>query len=232
MYTEQLSDHMSKLEMELTNQVNQQQHGQHQMKQMDQMEHGVEHGMDPNFDSDLEADIEDLDEETVSNVIGDFKHQDLEHIEHETYSKQRDQFQSPSPERIKRQIPISVMTTPPSQKIKSRRPIRDIPNNDDRNNGGNGSNGNVKSKRSDSGLRAKSRSKSPGMSPMNFKQSLVSAGSVYVHPSSGKKMSEESFKMLQQMQSDLEDLRRQAKDKQFQQQLETVQRRLSDRVMS
>ena len=199
MYTEQLSDHMSKLEMELTN--------------------APQHDMDPNFDSDLEADIEDLDDDTVSNAIVDFKHQD---IEHEAYSKQRDQFQSPSPERIKRAIPISVMTTPPSQKIKSRRPIRDIRNGDNRSNRGHGGNGGVVSQ----------RSKAPAMSPMHFKQSPGSTGSVYVHPSSGKKLSEESFKMLQQMQSDLEDLRRQAKDKQFQQQLETVQRRLSDRVRS
>ena len=55
---------------------------------------------------------------------------------------------------------------------------------------------------------------------------------VPLHRGSGRKMSDESFKILQQMQSELDELREKAKDKQFKEQVETVQRRYSGKSRS
>ena len=52
------------------------------------------------------------------------------------------------------------------------------------------------------------------------------------HRGSGRKMSDESFKVLQQMQSELDELRKKAKDKQFKEQVETVQRRYGGKSRS
>jgi len=149
----------------------------------------------------LEADLVDLDQESNSTAPILF---DSKHRGPEQVDHRRHRMeQQISPSNIKRvaQSPPTV-TTPSPQRADSRRPLQ-----------GDARSQNIK--------------QFDGSRPRSG--DAESVGSFYLHPN-GRKMSEESFKMLQQLQQEIESMKKESVDKVTQSKLSKWQRKLLGRV--